>query len=97
VICDDNFKSATGSTCANYVSNSFCTPDGRYGSGWSHGLFSDWKDPLTGLDASACTACGCGRNGKSENKEEYVTVPGASKLRFPLYVTIFGKFSKIVN
>ena len=70
--CDDNFKSKTGLTCAGYVSNAFCTPDGGYGSGWSHelhGVFSDWKDPATGLDATACTACGCGRNqtGKSEN------------------------------
>jgi len=63
VICDDNFKSKSGTNCAGYVSNHYCTADGGYGSGWSHGGFSDWKDPATGLDASACTACGCGKYG----------------------------------
>merc|ERR1712032_1017860 len=40
-----DWKSSIGSTCADYVSKSYCTADGGYGSGWdksTDGSFDDW-------------------------------------------------------
>jgi len=60
--CDDkpeDWKSLGGSTCVDYVSKSFCTADGAYGSGWkvSDGAFDEWA--VNGVAANvAC--CGCG-------------------------------------
>jgi len=55
-----DWKSSIGSTCADYVSKSYCTADGGYGSGWdksTDGSFDDWA--VNGVAANvAC--CGCG-------------------------------------
>merc|ERR1711897_12012 len=56
-----DWKSSYGSTCADYVSKSWCTPDGDYGSGWvfndEWGTFDTWA--VNGVAANvAC--CGCG-------------------------------------
>merc|ERR1719221_936665 len=41
-----DWKSSYGSTCADYVSKSWCTADGGYGSGWvsddDWGTFDTW-------------------------------------------------------
>ena len=59
--CDNNFKSTTGLTCNDYKELDLCTDNGRYGQSWGStwGLFSDWADPSTGLDARSCEVCGC--------------------------------------
>ena len=54
------WKSSTGHTCANYVTNKWCTEDGKYGTGWdpsSYYNFARWA--VGGLDASS-SCCGCG-------------------------------------
>merc|ERR1712032_1635438 len=55
-----NWLSSAGNTCADYVSKSYCTADGGYGSGWDaskDGTFDDWA--VNGVAANvAC--CGCG-------------------------------------
>merc|ERR1711897_102035 len=56
-----DWKSSYGSTCADYVSKSWCTADGDYGSGWvvndEWGTFDTWA--VNGVAANvAC--CGCG-------------------------------------
>ena len=58
--CHDDFTSHTGKTCDDYISHSFCTADGEYGSAWDDGhTFADFKNEETGYDASSCTVCGC--------------------------------------
>merc|ERR1719463_362679 len=56
-----DWKSSYGSTCADYISKSWCTADGGYGSGWvsddDWGTFDTWA--VNGVAANvAC--CGCG-------------------------------------
>jgi len=53
-----DWKSSSGSTCADYVSKAYCTADGGYGSGWDDSsTFDDWA--VNGVAADdAC--CGCG-------------------------------------
>ena len=55
------WRSSTGSACAAYGSEKWCTKDGGYGVGWgtSLGGFSEWA--VKGVDAAqACCACGGG-------------------------------------
>merc|ERR1719291_561095 len=56
-----DWKSSYGSTCADYVSKSWCTADGGYGSGWvsddDWGTFDTWA--VNGV-AATVACCGCG-------------------------------------
>lgn len=55
----EGWKDASGDTCAQYVEQKWCTPDGHKGAGWSsnNGDFEEYEhDGFTAF--SAC--CGCG-------------------------------------
>merc|ERR1712032_1314625 len=65
-----DWKSSYGSSCADYVSKSWCTPDGDYGSGWGSndewGTFDTWA--VNGVAANvAC--CGCGGGSTVSGKQ----------------------------
>ena len=55
------WMSSTKANCQQYKELKWCTPDGKYGTGWSttYGTFAKWA--VGGKDASqACCACGGG-------------------------------------
>ena len=63
--CEDSpsdWQDTEGRSCADYVAEQLCTPDGQYGANWSRswGTFADYA--VHGVAApQAC--CGCGKKG----------------------------------
>ena len=70
----DGWMSSTKANCQQYKERKWCTPDGKYGTGWSttYGTFARWA--VGGKDASqACCACGGGTtDGVSASTITYV-------------------------
>jgi hypothetical protein len=58
--------SFTGHSCDDFLTNEWCTLEGKYGLKWSSNWnsFNEWLDPGTLNPAWACPQCGC--NEKSE-------------------------------
>merc|ERR1719188_2286803 len=58
---------AHDNACADYVAQSWCTPDGGYGPGWDAkwGSFADWGSDGVSV-VEACCGCGGGLGGAEQ-------------------------------
>jgi len=61
---------ARKNSCADYVAQSWCTPEGGYGPGWDAkwGSFADWGGDGVSA-AEACCGCGGGHSGAEQEEE----------------------------
>ena len=64
-LCNPNWQSKTGVTCAEYKENKLCTITGEYGPGWAKwcepndcGTFENLKNSFA-ESALVCPQCGC--------------------------------------